>query len=316
MSTSTLQRDATLVNVIEQRPSKWILPAWWRRWESYRFEMVDHRSVIVLEGDWPPIQLTERTFNEFLLWLETDFDPETGGYMDRAERLGDAVLRFGPLSPITPNDGHPVWVGRAERASVPDVPGVIDVESTLDELRVLRIGCRLAFAIADGDERAIENQLRDFDRRSRSIDTRWEMVYPELGLFASRADEDARQFNAPEGLTGVGLQLLGWMAGRWPVRIFTAAQFGYRPIPLPQSPVHIVWLSLAHSVGALDLPFGPRVRYCAYCRKPIFSTRQRKSGSRWFCDPPEGARRSTCQNRFFVEQSRKSKSNPNKEDSK
>lgn len=300
------------MNLIEQRPSRWLLPAWWRRWEGYVIDTVDGRPTVQFHGPAPPIQLSERLINEFLYWLESRFDP-SGDSLALAVQVGSAVTRFGPLSPAQPNEGRLTAVAPGVRVSVPDVPSAVDVDSTVDDLHVLRIGCRMAYGIADGDHAAVEAQLNEFDSRARSVDTRWTSVYPDLSLFAEWSAADALQFKAPAEPVGTALQLLAWMSQRWPVRFYAAAQFDYRPIPLPQSPVHIVWVSLAHAVGILALPFGPRVRYCAYCRKPVFSSRPRKSGSRWFCDPEKEGTRSPCQNRFFVEQSRRAKSSRKEE---
>lgn len=292
------------MNVISHKPSKWVLPSQWRRWEGYRITTVKSRPTLKLKGAAIPVELTERTFNEFLFWLESEFDDRLRA-SELAEQIGKCVTRFGSLSPTTP--------ARRELVTVPDVPGVLDVYKTADDLRMLQIGCRMAFAIADGDAAAVSRQLLEFDIHAGRVGPRREQSYPSLSLFVGWSLDDAQRFGAPTGPAGVGLQIISWMCQEWPVPLYTAAQYDYRPIPLPQAPIHIVWFSLAHSVGAIDLPFGARIRYCAFCGKPIFSTKPRKSGSRWFCDPEEEGKRSPCQNRFFVEQSRKSKSAQSKE---
>lgn len=215
-----------------------------------------------------------------------------------------------PVLPSPPGDLSLEWVSGFRRAVVPNVPGQCDVEELWDELTLLRTGLRLAFAMLDDtsrDQHLVAGQLTALDERFSTISTRHLTVHPTMEFFAARALEDEERFGGAPGPKGIAIAIFQYMIQRWPVTIFATAQFQQRPVPLPQSPMHIVWISLAHSVGAIQLPMVPLVRYCGYppCGKPIISTRVRKRGTRWFCDPEQTTSRSTCQNRFFAEQGRK-----------
>lgn len=226
---------------------------------------------------------------------------------ERAARQADQRLakrflaEFGPLLAARYDEQRfrtYVIDGRSE--PVPAPPEALSVEETVDELRQIRRAILILQALQSG-------QAHDLSERVRGI-----RLAAVNGVSPSVIWLQAEDDPEWDGRTGELLFALRWfliMATRWPFQLWPDQPSGGLLVPVPVGLAQLIWMVLGHNAGAFRLPFGRgpnvAVRFCAECQYPISSSRPRRRGKRWFCDPEEGEERSRCANRYFSRQGKR-----------
>ena len=225
-------------------------------------------------------------------------------------RMAESVLTA--MGPLYPNLGHAGAIDMYSSGTflIARPPLVVSVARLTQDLRRLRQGLLLVDAIQRDESEALARLVRTIPANSGPRGPAFRSMSIHDVTEAARQSDGSRvtgpdaHIELPDvvGDVGAALYWLRLMATMRPLRFGTSSA-SHQLLPRASAPGEILWLSLAHAVGAITLPYGrgntPLVSFCAECGKPVYSLRPRNRGVHVFCDPPDGKDRSVCANRYF-----------------